>query len=279
VGNPLEIGAGVDAEDEADSILIPAFEMLRLGEVGVAPLGDLAESALAAQGDRPVELAIGVRVRGSVTTPVGQEPRHTSVGQRDQQRMVVSYSIVRDVHALLAPAVGGSEYSVGVDEGLVEEGVGLLLPDPESGLVDGFHQPIDSVFSKAAAEVSGGGGVGDASGPECVEVDLVIASDFEVLDATAAGQKVVRDVEDVVALVRGQVPLEQVGVPIDVVDEADLAGQEVDGTEAAGGDGPGAKGDCDGRSRSGCWRRPSSAAVPRHRADSGGLGRFSACVD
>jgi hypothetical protein len=51
---------------------------------------------------------------------------------------------------------------------------------------------------------------------EGVEVDLVIASDFDVLDAAAAREQVVGDVEDVITLEVGQVPLEQVEVLIGV---------------------------------------------------------------
>src|SRR5436853_5000159 len=109
---------------------------------------------------------------------------------------------------LPATAAGG-QGAIGVEERLVEELGGLLLPDPEPGLVEGVHQPLDIGLGEAAAEVPGGGGIGDACGPEGVEVDLVVASDFEVLDATAAGQEVVGDVEDVVALVIRQGPLEQ----------------------------------------------------------------------
>ena len=95
----------------------------------------------------------------------------------------------------------GGERPVGVDEGLVEEVVGLLLPGPQPGLVEGVHQLLDIGLGEAAAEVPGGGRVGDASGPEGVEVDLVVAADLEVLQAAAAGQEVVGDVQDVVALV------------------------------------------------------------------------------
>jgi hypothetical protein len=49
--------------------------------------------------------------------------------------------VIGDVHALLAPAVGGGECPVGVEEGLLEELLGLLLPDPQPGLVEGVHQP------------------------------------------------------------------------------------------------------------------------------------------
>ena len=43
---------------------------------------------------------------------------------------------------------------------------------------------VDDVgLGEAAAEVARGGGVGDASGAEGVEVDLVVAPQLEVLDA------------------------------------------------------------------------------------------------
>src|SRR5512135_21303 len=80
--------------------------------------------------------------------------------------------------------------------------------------------------------------VGDAVGPEGIEVDLVVTPDFEVFQATAAGQEVVGDVQDVVALVIRHMPLEEVAVLVDVPHQADLAGQEVDGPDAAGCDAP-----------------------------------------
>jgi hypothetical protein len=56
-------------------------------------------------------------------------------------------------------------------------------------------------------------------------------------------RKVVGDVEDVITLEVGQVPLEQVEVLIEVVDEPERLGHEMDGPDAAGCDGPGAVGD------------------------------------
>src|SRR6185312_10241297 len=87
-------------------------------------------------------------------------------------------------------------------------------------------------------EVPGGGGVGDALGPQGVEVDLVVAADLQVLEAAAARQEVVGDVQDVVALEVRQVPLEQVEVLIDVPDQSEFPGQEVDGPDAAGRNAP-----------------------------------------
>jgi hypothetical protein len=82
--------------------------------------------------------------------------------------------------------------------------------------------------------VVGSGRVGDALRPEGVEVDLVVATDFEVLQSLPPGQEVVGDIQDVVALEVRQVPLEQVEVPVDVLDQSQLPGQEVDRPDAAG---------------------------------------------
>src|SRR5690242_12999757 len=53
-------------------------------------------------------------------------------------------------------------------------------------------------------------GSGMRSAPEGVEIDLVVAPDLEVLQALSTGQEVIGDVQDVVALVVGLVPLEEV---------------------------------------------------------------------
>ena len=86
-------------------------------------------------------------------------------------------------------------------------------------------------------------GSGIRSCPEGVEVDLVVAAHFEVLQAAAPGQEVVGDVQDVVALEVRQVPLQEVEAPVDVVDQPELAGQQVDCPDSARRDGPGPIGD------------------------------------
>ena len=108
-----------------------------------------------------------------------------------------------------------------------------------------------SAGGEAAAEVAGGGGVGDAVGAEGVEEGLVVAAQFDVLEAGAVAQGVVGDVEDVVGLVVGQVELEQVESLVDGLGQAEFADQELDGADAAAGDGPGPG----RRPRSGCSRR------------------------
>src|SRR5262249_52047536 len=59
-----------------------------------------------------------------------------------------------------------------------------------------------------------------------VEVDLIVAADFQVFQAAAPGQEVVGQVQDVVALVVRQVPLPEGGAPVGVVGQAGLVGQE-----------------------------------------------------
>ena len=238
LGQGLEVGPGVDPEDEPGAVPVPAVQVPGPGEVGVPPVGDLAEPGPAAQGAGLVEVDVGLLVRGTIAAAVDQVERLGSVGQRHHQRVVPPHPLVRDIHPLLAPAVGGGEGAVGVDEGLLEEVGGLLLPGPQPGLVEDVHQLTDVALGEPAAEVPGGGRVGDAFGPEGVEVDLVVAPHLQVFQATAPGQEVVGDVQDVVALVVRQVPLEQVKVLIDVPHQPELLRQEVDGPDAAGCDAP-----------------------------------------
>ena len=166
------------------AVLVPAVEVLGLGEVGVAPEGDLAEPRPAAEGGGLVEVDVGVLVRGPVAAAVDQVQRLGGVGQRDDQRVVAPGPVVGDVHPLLAPAVGGGERAVGVDERLVEEVRRAARFQARSRV--SLKVSINcstSASVKRRQKSPGGGRVGDAFGPEGVEVDLVVAADFEVLQA------------------------------------------------------------------------------------------------
>jgi len=94
--------------------------------------------------------------------------------------------------------------------------------------------------------------------PERVEIDLVVASDLQVLDPTAAGQEVVSNVEDVVALEVGLMAFEEVKVPVNVLDEADLRARRWIAPMP-----PGEMARTGRRSRNGCWRRRASAGGVR----------------
>ena len=92
----------------------------------------------------------------------------------------------------------------------------------------------DIGLGEAAAEVSGGGGVGDTLGAQGIEIDLIVASQFEVFDSFASGEDVEGDVQDMVGFVIGQMPLEQNKVGVDVFDQSGVASQQEHGADAAG---------------------------------------------
>ena len=92
------------------------------------------------------------------------------------------------------------------------------------------------MLGEAAAEIPGGGGVGDTHGAQGVEINLVVAPQFEMLDFLAAGQDVVGDIQDMVGFVIGQMPLEEMEIAVDIADQPGPASQQVDGTDSASGE-------------------------------------------
>lgn len=91
----------------------------------------------------------------------------------------------------------------------------MLAPELEPSLIEDILEGLDVVAGEAAAEVTCGGGVGDAVGAQGVEEDDVVAPQFDVVEAGAIAEGVVGEVQDVVALVVGQVDLEQVEPLVD----------------------------------------------------------------
>ncbi len=96
--------------------------------------------------------------------------------------------------------------------------------------------------SKRRQIVAGGGRIGNASGPQGVEVRLVAAQQFQMLQTRSAGQQVVGDVQHVVGVVVGQMDLQQAEVLVDRLVEPELPHQQVHGPDAAVGGGPRAVG-------------------------------------
>ena len=199
----------------------------------------LAEAGLQAEQQRPIHFAGGVLVRGPVARTIDDAQDLAGVGQRDDQRMVTPDAVVGDVHPVLAPAGGLGQGAVEVDGGAGKEVVGLLGPDAPPRVVEGVDQRFDVAVREASAEVAGRGRVGDATGAQGIQKVLVVTAQFDVLQTGALAQGVVGEVEHVVGFVVGQVQLEQLQVSIDGVDQADAPGQQMDGPDAAAGDGPG----------------------------------------
>src|SRR5208282_4097567 len=171
-----------------------------------------------------------------VAAAVDQVKRLSGVGQRDQQRMITPGAVVGDVDALLALGVGLDEGAIALDDRLGKELGGLLGPDPQPRFIDGVHQGHDIMLGEAAAEIPGGGGVGDPHGAQGVEINLVVAPQFEMLDFLAAGQDVVGDIQDMVGLVIGLMPFEEMEIAVDIADQPGPASQQVEGTDSASGE-------------------------------------------
>src|SRR5271157_2443185 len=90
---------------------------------------------------------------------------------------------------------------------------------PQPRFINGIHQVQDLGLMETAAEVPGGSGVRDALGAYGIEIDLVVAPQFDVLDPFATRHDVERDIQDVVGFVVGQMPLEDVDLGVDVADQ------------------------------------------------------------
>ena len=230
-------GHGVDAENKAYAVVVPAIEMGRLGKSRVAAKRDLFEARPTAQVDSTVEINVGSILAGAVAATIEDVERFARVSQGHEQGMIAPNAVVGDVHALLALAVGFHHGSVGVDDGLVEELLRLLAPDAHASFVEHLLQHVDLTRIEASAEVARGGRVGDPPCSQSVKIGLVVSQQFEVLQASAAGQQIVGHVEHMVRLVVGQMYFEQLNIPVDRIDQTDLASHLVNSANTSGADG------------------------------------------
>jgi len=112
-------------------------------------------------------------VTGAIPGAVHEAKNLAGFGERNEQRMIAPRALVGDVHPRFALAGGHHQRTVQVDRRPVEELLGLLGPDVQPRVVDGPHETADVALGEAAAEVAGGGGIGNPLGPQGVEEDLV----------------------------------------------------------------------------------------------------------
>ena len=201
--------------------------MATWNQPSVAPQEDRAKAAPQTSGDGLIESLSSAFVRGTIAGTIDDAERLAGVGQGDDQGMVAPGTVIGDVHALLTLAGGGDQGTVGIEDGLVEEANGLMLPNADANAVKDVLQGIDVGNGKASAEVTCGGGIGDALSAQSVEKVNVIAAQFDVLQTIAATQGIEGDVEHMVGLGVKAENLEDVKVLVDGVDQADITGQLV----------------------------------------------------
>lgn len=77
--------------------------------------------------------------------------------------MVAPGAVVSNVHPFLVFSVGGYQGAVGVQNGFLEEGLGLLFPHTHPNSIVDILKLIDVALAETSTEIAGSGRVGDAS--------------------------------------------------------------------------------------------------------------------
>lgn len=95
--------------------------------------------------------------------------------------MIAPDAVVGDVHAELALAQRFDQRAVHVDTRQVEERHRLPSPDALTDLIEGVDQGMHVGGAEATAEITSGRRIGNALSPEGIEVDFILAPQFEVL--------------------------------------------------------------------------------------------------
>ena len=100
------------------------------------------------------------------------------------------------------------------------------------------HEGVDLFAIEASAEVPRRRRIGDAASADRVQVHCIVPQQLQVLEPSAAGEVVVRDVQDVIGLVVRPIHLQHIESLIDGLGEPESLGQQLHRTDAATGDRP-----------------------------------------
>src|ERR1700730_1741191 len=234
LGHGAEIGPGVIAKNETDTRMgIPAIQMLGLGKIVIATQQHLAEAGAETAGSGPVQCRGGAFVGRTITRPI-DDPQHLAgVGQAHDQRMITPGAIVGDVDALFAFTVRAHQGAIGIQDGLLEEAIGLLFPNVSANLVIDVLQQVDLEDVEAATKITRGRRVGNALGAQGVEEVDIVATQFDVLQTITIAERVESDIEHMIGFVIALVNLENMQSAVDGVDQTNPPCQKVQGPDAA----------------------------------------------
>jgi len=127
----LQIRHGLIAEQEAHArVVVPAIQVFRLGELAVAAQQDLLKTAA----ETDLQGAMDLRGCSLLGRPIAGAVDHAQdfagVGQGQHQGVIAPGAVVGDVHAPFTLASGLDQKAIHVEDGLPEEGGGLVGPHP-----------------------------------------------------------------------------------------------------------------------------------------------------
>ena len=127
-------------------------------------------------------------MRRPVATAIRQVKYLLGFSKAHHERMVTPLAFVTDGDSLLLLTCGFDHGSIGLDRGLVEETVFLLLPNFLAGAIDGLHDLQDRVRIESSAKVSGGGWVRNSRCANRIEISFVVASVLKMFQARSAAE-------------------------------------------------------------------------------------------
>ena len=138
---------------------------------------------------------------------------------------------------LHSPRVGAIVPSV-VDKGLSQKAPRLLSPNPLPHRVSDFHQIEDIGLFKATGEVSARCRVRNALGAQPIEEGFIIAPQFNILQPHSLQQRVVSQIQDMVAFMVGKVFLKQMQARVDLLPQPQFVDHQMDRADAPAVYGP-----------------------------------------
>jgi hypothetical protein len=229
---------GIHPENEFDSLLIPAVQFCGQGEVGVPAQGDLP-GMRGDQLDRPFDPGHAAFVANHVAGTVDQIEHLVGVGERDHQGGIAPNAFVGKSHAAFAFPESRRNGAIGIDKGLSQKAPGLLIPNPLPHRVGDLHELEDIGLFKATGEVSTGGRVGNALGAQTIEEGLIIASQFNILQPHSIQQRVVGQIQHMIALMVRKVLLKQMQPGVDLLPQPQFVDHQMDRADASAVNRPG----------------------------------------
>ena len=132
---------------------------------------------------------------------------------------------------LHSPKVGAIVPSVSIKASL-KKSPRLLPPNPLPHRVGYLHQIEDIGLLKATGEVSAGGRVRNALGAQPIEEGFIIAPQFNILQPHSVQQRVVSQIQDMVAFVVGKVFLKQMQARVDLLPQPQFVDHQMDRADA-----------------------------------------------